>query len=89
MFSQTKTVQLEYINHSLLCFKNISHYVGIMLNAFSDLLCSKLICWHNRLVPTPIYKKENKYEPKNKLTLVYYQQNNNGPYFMQPNNESP
>ena len=32
--------------------KNISYYAGIMLNAFSDLLCSKL-CWHNRLVPTP------------------------------------
>ena len=24
-----------------------------MLNAFSDLLCSKL-CWHNRLVPTTV-----------------------------------
>ena len=34
-------------------FKHISYYAGIMLNAFSDLLCSKL-CWHilyNRLVP--------------------------------------
>ena len=29
------------------------YYAGIMLNAFSDLLCSKL-CWHNRLVPTVI-----------------------------------
>ena len=44
------TVQLEYINHLLQFFKNISYYAGIMLDAFSDLLCSKL-CWHNRLVP--------------------------------------
>ena len=40
------TVQLEYINHLLQFFKNISYYAGIMLNAFSNLLC-----WHNRLVP--------------------------------------
>ena len=33
-------------------FQNYSYYAGIMLNAFSDLLCSKL-CWHNWLVPTP------------------------------------
>ena len=45
------TVQSEYINHLLQLFKNISHYAGIMLNAFIALLCSKL-CWHNRLVPT-------------------------------------
>ena len=45
------TVQLEYINHLLQFFKNYSYYAGIMLNAFSDLLCSKL-CWHNWLVPT-------------------------------------
>ena len=44
-------VQLEYIKHLLLFFTNISHYTGIMLNAFSDLLCLKL-CWHNRLVPS-------------------------------------
>ena len=31
-------------------FKKYSYYAGIMLNAFSDPLCSKL-CWHNRLVP--------------------------------------
>ena len=30
--------------------KHFSYYADIMLNAFSDLLCSKL-CWHNRLVP--------------------------------------
>ena len=29
------TVQLEYINHILQFFKNISYYAGIMLNAFS------------------------------------------------------
>ena len=40
------TVQLEYINH----LANISYYAGIMLNAFSELLCLKL-CWHNWLVP--------------------------------------
>ena len=43
------TVQLEYINHLLQRFKNVSYYAGIMLNAFSYLLCSKL-CWHNWLV---------------------------------------
>ena len=47
----TLTVQIEYINHLLQFFKYISYYAGIMLNAFSDLLCSKL-CWHNRLVPS-------------------------------------
>ena len=31
-------------------FKNISYHAGIMLNAFSHLLCSKLY-WYNRLVP--------------------------------------
>ena len=51
MFSQTMTVQLEYINHLLQFFNNISYCAGIMLNAFNHLLCSKL-CWHNRLVPT-------------------------------------
>ena len=30
---------------------NGPYYAGIMLDAFSYLLCSK-ICWHNRLVPT-------------------------------------
>ena len=59
MFSYTMTVQLEYIKHLLQFFKNISyHSAGIMLNAFSDLLCSKL-CWHNRLIPSPgAIKKE-------------------------------
>ena len=42
-------VQLECINHLLLLFKNIFYYAGIMLNAFNDLICSKLY-WHNRLV---------------------------------------
>ena len=46
----TMGVQLEYINHMLQFLKNISYYAGIMLNAFSDLFCSKL-CWHNWLVP--------------------------------------
>ena len=50
-FSYTLTVQLEYTNHVLQFFKLFSYYAGIMLNAFSDLLCSKL-CWHNRLVPS-------------------------------------
>ena len=49
-FSYTRTVQLEYTNHLLQFSKLFSYYAGIMLNAFSDLLCSKL-CWHNRLVP--------------------------------------
>ena len=44
-------VQLEHINHLWQFLKNISHYAGIMLNAFSDLLCLKL-SWHNRLVPS-------------------------------------
>ena len=50
-FSYTLTVQLEYTNHLLQFFKLFSYYAGIMLNAFSDLLFSKL-CWYNRLVPT-------------------------------------
>ena len=28
----------------------LPYYDGIMLNAFNDLLCSKL-CWHNRWIP--------------------------------------
>ena len=51
MFSFAMTVQLEYIKHLLQFFKSISYYAGIMPNAFSDLLCSKL-CWHNWLVPS-------------------------------------
>ena len=50
-FFYTLTVQLEYTNHLLQFFKLFSYYAGIMLNAFSDLLCSKLY-WHNRLVPS-------------------------------------
>ena len=53
MFSQTMTVRLEYINHFVAIFQNISYYAGIMHNAFSDLLCSKLY-WNNRLVPTKL-----------------------------------
>ena len=45
------TIQLEYIDHLLQFFKNISYYAGIMLNAFIDLLCLKLY-WHNQLVPS-------------------------------------
>ena len=30
---------------------NFAYYAGIMLNAFTTLLCSKL-CWHDRLKPT-------------------------------------
>ena len=52
MFSYTMTVQLEYTNHLLQFFTNLSYYAGIILNAFSDLLCLKL-CWHNWLVPNP------------------------------------
>ena len=62
-FSYTITVQLEYTNHLLQVFKLFSYYVGIMLNAFSDLLCSKL-CWHNRLVPT---HKRLAYDPTTDL----------------------
>ena len=49
------TVQLQYMNHLLQFFNNISDHAGIMLNAFSNLLCSKL-CLHNRLVPTQLDK---------------------------------
>ena len=52
------TVQLECINHLLQFSKNISHYAGIMLNAFSPLLCPKLY-WHNRLVSTSDSAKQN------------------------------
>ena len=48
-YSVLMIIQLEY--HLLRFSKNIFYYVGITLNVFSDLLCSKL-CWHNRLVPT-------------------------------------
>ena len=61
MFSYTMTVQLEYINHLSKIIPIMLH--GIVLNAFSDLLCSKL-CWHNWLVPTQrqyVYKKEYGY----------------------------
>ena len=57
MFSLALTVQLEYINHLLQFFKNISYYAGIMLNAFSDLLCSNyagIIGWS--LAPTHQWK---------------------------------
>ena len=50
-FSYTLTVQLEYTNRLFQFFKLFFYYAGIMLNAFSDLLCSKL-CWHNWLVPS-------------------------------------
>ena len=32
---------------------NLSYYASIMLDAFRDLLCSKL-CWHNRPGPVPV-----------------------------------
>ena len=44
------TVQLEYINHLLQFFKNISNYAGIILIAFNELLNSNL-CWHNAAGP--------------------------------------
>ena len=53
-FSYTLTVQLEYTNHLLQFFKLFSYYAGNMLNAFSNLLYSKL-CWHNRLVSSTSY----------------------------------
>ena len=50
------TVLLEYINHSLQFPQmldiainihfTLPYYASVMLNAFNDLLCSKL-CWHN------------------------------------------
>ena len=52
------TVLLEYIDRfAATCHKgrniaiNEFYIFSIMLNAFSDPLCSKL-CWHNRRVPT-------------------------------------
>ena len=42
------SVLLKYI---IIFWPNGPYYGGIMLDAFSYLLCSKL-CWHNRLVPT-------------------------------------
>ena len=42
----------RHIIHILLIMQTIfAYYAGIMLNAFTSLLCSKL-CWHNRLKPT-------------------------------------
>ena len=43
----------DYINHFVVIFCNVwvklnfSYYASITLDAFKDLLCSKL-CWHNR-----------------------------------------
>ena len=44
------TVLLEYIDFFIIFYPNTSYYAGIMLDAFSYLLCLKL-CWHNRRVP--------------------------------------
>ena len=44
-------------------YPNTSYYAGIMLVAFSYLLCLKL-CWHNRRVPNRNYVSTllNRYE---------------------------
>ena len=39
------------LKYMIIFWPNDPYYAGIMLDAFSYLLCSKL-CWHNRLVPT-------------------------------------
>ena len=44
-------VLLEYIDLQSYFQSSTTYDAGIMLDAFSYLLCSKL-CWHNRLVPT-------------------------------------
>ena len=41
---------LWFIKGFITWHKNSSPYASIMLNAFRDLLCSKL-CWHNQRVP--------------------------------------
>ena len=48
---------VSYIDHFVVIFLqcmdiklNLSYYASIMLDAFKDLLCSKL-CWHNRPGP--------------------------------------
>ena len=46
--TQGKTCILYIFSIMLASF---AYYAGIMLNAFTTLLCSK-ICWHNRLKPT-------------------------------------
>ena len=38
------------LKYMIIFWPNGPYYAGIMLDAFSYLLCSKL-CWHNRLVP--------------------------------------
>ena len=43
---------IEYINHLLQHFKNISYYAGIMLNALVTYYAQNTQCWHNWLVPT-------------------------------------
>ena len=43
-------VLLEYIDLQSYFRSSTTYYAGIMLDAFSYLLCSKL-SWHNRLVP--------------------------------------
>ena len=49
-------IYIDYTDYFVATFiheLNPSYYAGIMLDAFKDLLCSKL-CWHNR--PGPISK---------------------------------
>ena len=43
------TIHLLYIFFPIM-LAIFAYYAGIMLNAFTTLLCSKL-CWHNRLKP--------------------------------------
>ena len=45
-------LQLSFFQQEfILLYKYLTYYAGIMLNAFTYLLCSKL-CQHNRRVPT-------------------------------------
>ena len=41
---------LTILDKTCILYKYFSYYAGIILNAFTTLLCSKL-CWHNRLKP--------------------------------------
>ena len=44
------TIHSFYIFFVPIMLTIFAYYAGIMLNAFTTLLCSKL-CWHNRLKP--------------------------------------
>ena len=64
---------VEYIDLQSYFQSSTTYYAGIMLDAFSYLLCSKL-CWHNRLVPS-----NNRASLITDGNVFMYIKNNSGP----------